>query len=143
MPPNNIKRNNRASRANRVARMLRTNENTRKKLTRQLGSRSLVPRVPKSVTFSNRNPSFGANVENLDETNVPFIMNLIKSRQSILPTRPKKENPYLTPEESKLLANISANATTHEDMVNIVYNSNIPRNTKKKLLQKIEFMYYS
>jgi hypothetical protein len=131
---------------NRTARVARMKRNTtRKQLTRQDGQRELVNTVKpkKSVKFSNQwNNEFGVGFNNVNNNNnTQYVANLVKSRKSIQPTRPKVRNSRLSSNEAKFLANISANVGTAEEMLNAVNESNLPYKSKDRLFQKIKFMY--
>ena len=155
MAPNYIKLNNHANRATRVARMLKKNNktNTRKKLTRQLGSRFLVPKAKKTVRISNTQNVFGTNFENLNETtNNQYIQNVIKSRQSIQSERPRYSNVQLSEKEAKIAANISAMHNSYTNAMNAIWDreygslpsefKNLPPLSKEKIMKHLHFLYH-
>jgi hypothetical protein len=111
-----------------------------RRLRRQQAKRYLTK--PSHIRFSNNiNNNWSTNFSTYSNNNIKHMINLVQSRQSIVPSKPRYRNVGLTPNQAKLFANMSANYNTPEEMLNAINTMNISNTNRETLRQKIYALY--
>ena len=114
-----------------------------KPLERQAGKRHLTKST--GIRFSNRNEVFGSNLRNRN-TNWEKSAHLAAarvsvSRKNITPLKNKTPEQPMTPEEAKILANITDKYNNYKDMVKALNQQGITLKSAKKLAKRLNLLY--
>jgi hypothetical protein len=110
-----------------------------RRLRRQQGKRYLVK--PAHLRFSNNVNNWNTNLSNYSNNNIRYMINLVQSRQSIIPSKAPYRNVGLTPNQAKQFANMSAQYNTPDEMLNAINTMNISNTNRETLRQKIYALY--
>ena len=111
-----------------------------RRLRRQQAKRYLTK--PSHIRFSNNiNNNWNTNFSTYSNNNIKHMINLVQSRQSIVPSKPSYRNVGLSPQQAKLFANISAKYNSPEEMLNAINTMNMSNMNRETLQQKIFALY--